>query len=181
MTIDNKVTDEKLQHDINREKYQQYHQVKLISMNILQVKKYLNADQNRIIEQANIDYSPIGKAFEKQIKHKRENKIKPIEQHGKQGVKFNKPIDESYDKILKLSKEINYDDLTYHFKCKNWFNSFNDFDNAFSLMKKIKNSEITLAKNLNEYKPDLSEMKRGRNKSKEQKNTLYNTKTLYKA
>ena len=48
-------------------------------------------------------------------------------------------------------------------------------------MKKIKNSEITLAKNLNEYKPDLSEMKRGRNKSKEQKNTLYNTKTLYKA
>ena len=36
-------------------------------------------------------------------------------------------------------------------------------------MKKIKNSEITLAKNLNEYKPDLNEMKRGRNKSKEQK------------
>ena len=42
MTIDNKIIDEKLKYDINREgeKYQLYHQVKLINMNILQAKKY---------------------------------------------------------------------------------------------------------------------------------------------
>ena len=42
MTIDDKIKDEKLQHDISREaaKYQHYHQVKLINKNILQVKKY---------------------------------------------------------------------------------------------------------------------------------------------
>ena len=42
MTIDDKIKDEKLQYDINREaeKYQHYLQVKLINMNILQVKKY---------------------------------------------------------------------------------------------------------------------------------------------
>ena len=43
MTIGDKVRDEKLQYDFNREKqqkYQHYHQVKLINMNILQVNKY---------------------------------------------------------------------------------------------------------------------------------------------
>ena len=42
MRIDDKIKDEKLQYDINREtaKYQRYHLEKLINMNILQVKKY---------------------------------------------------------------------------------------------------------------------------------------------
>ena len=42
MTTDEKIRDEKLQYDINRklEKYLIYHQVKLINMNTLQVKKY---------------------------------------------------------------------------------------------------------------------------------------------
>ena len=42
MRIDDKIKDEKLQYDINREtaKYQRYHLEKLINMNILKVKKY---------------------------------------------------------------------------------------------------------------------------------------------
>ena len=42
MTINDKIRDEKLQHDINRKasKYQHHHQVKLTNMNFLQVKKY---------------------------------------------------------------------------------------------------------------------------------------------
>ena len=42
MTIDDKIRDEKLQYDINREaaKNQHYRLEKLINMNILQVKKY---------------------------------------------------------------------------------------------------------------------------------------------
>ena len=41
--------DEKLQYDINREakKYLPYHQAKLISMNILQVKKYYLLNENK--------------------------------------------------------------------------------------------------------------------------------------
>ena len=41
MTIDNKIRDEKLQYDINREatKYQHYYPEKLINMSTLQVKK----------------------------------------------------------------------------------------------------------------------------------------------
>ena len=44
MPNDDKIKDEKLQYDINREasKYLHYHQVKLINMNILLVKKPSN-------------------------------------------------------------------------------------------------------------------------------------------
>ena len=36
-------------------------------INVLQVKKYY-LDQSKIIEQATLTYSPLGKAFEKQLK-----------------------------------------------------------------------------------------------------------------
>ena len=42
-----------------QQKYQHYHQVKLINMNILQM------NQSRIIQQATFTYPPLGKAFEK--------------------------------------------------------------------------------------------------------------------
>ena len=44
MIIDDKIRDEKVQYDINRkqQKYQDYHQAKLINMNFLQAKKYYN-------------------------------------------------------------------------------------------------------------------------------------------
>ena len=61
--------DEKLQYDINREaaKTSPYHQAKFIY-------KYVTGEdiwpynQEQIIEQAKFTYSPLGKAFEKQIK-----------------------------------------------------------------------------------------------------------------
>ena len=48
-------------------KYLSYHQTKLISLNILQVKKYYHLI-NKITEQAKFTYSHLGKAFEKEIK-----------------------------------------------------------------------------------------------------------------
>ena len=44
-----------------------YHQVKFINMNIL-LMKILPSKQQQIIEQTKFTYSPLGKAFEKQIK-----------------------------------------------------------------------------------------------------------------
>ena len=85
-------------------KYQPYHQAKLINMNIL-VKKYYHLIKN-MIEQANFTYSPLGKAFEKQIE--------TIKDQGK------KQIDELSSKrigdIYNNSKEINFDDLICYFK-----------------------------------------------------------------
>ena len=49
-------------------------------------------DQRRVIEQPKFSYSPLGKAFEKQIKtfeDQGEKLIKAIEEHWKQLVKYN--------------------------------------------------------------------------------------------
>ena len=47
-------------------KYQPYHPAKFINVNILLVK--ILSNQQQIIQQAKFTYSPLGKAFEKQIK-----------------------------------------------------------------------------------------------------------------
>ena len=73
MAIDGQIGDEKLQYDIAKEAAKQpHHQVKLISMTALQVKKYYLI--KNIIEQAKFTYSRLGKAFEKQtIEGQRKN------------------------------------------------------------------------------------------------------------
>ena len=90
----NKIKDEKEQYNINKvaAKYQNLQLEKLINMSVLQVKKILSCNQNRMIERAKFTYSPLGKAFEKQIKtneDKEGKQIKALEEHRKQIVKFN--------------------------------------------------------------------------------------------
>ena len=55
MKIDNMKLIEKLQ------KYQPYHQAKLINSNTLQVKKYYLLIKKKIIEQTKFTHSPLGK------------------------------------------------------------------------------------------------------------------------
>ena len=51
------------------QKYQLYHQAKLIRMNILLVsEEILPSNQQQMTEQAKFTYSPLRKAFEKQTK-----------------------------------------------------------------------------------------------------------------
>ena len=57
-------------------------------------------------------------------------------------------INEGCDEILEKKKKNNYDDLTYYFEGKNICEKcFNDFDNAISLLEKIKDGNI-MQKNL---------------------------------
>ena len=95
-----------------------------------------------MIEQAKVTYSPLGKAFEKQIKaieDQGEKQIKVIEEHGKQLAKSNALVkrnnDDAENKVLLKEKEIHdeivaerkrkintlnnkteYDKVKYHFK-----------------------------------------------------------------
>ena len=70
MTIDDKIKDEKLQDDVNREAVK----ISLLSSGKINKYEYLTGeeilpfDQSRRIEQAKFAYSPLGRAFEKQIK-----------------------------------------------------------------------------------------------------------------
>ena len=70
MTIEDQIKDEKLQYVINREA------AKISALSSGKVDKYeyltgegiLPSNQQQIIQQANFNYSPLGKSIEKQIK-----------------------------------------------------------------------------------------------------------------
>ena len=70
MTINDQIRDEKLQHDINREaaKISALSSGKIHKYEYLTGEDILPSNQQQIIEQAKFTYSPLGKAFEKQIK-----------------------------------------------------------------------------------------------------------------
>ena len=70
MTIDDKIRDEKLQYDINREaaKISAPSSGKIEKYGNLTGEEILPSDQRRVIEQSKFTYSPFGKALEKQRK-----------------------------------------------------------------------------------------------------------------
>ena len=79
MTINDQIRDEKLRYDINREA------AKISASSSDKIHKYLTGEdilpsnQQQIIELTRFTYSPLGQAFEKQIK--------TIEDQGKKQVK----------------------------------------------------------------------------------------------
>ena len=70
MTINDQIRDEKLQYDIDREaaNISALSSVKIYKYENLTDKGILSSNQQHIIEQARFTYSPLGKAFKKQIK-----------------------------------------------------------------------------------------------------------------
>ena len=87
MTIEDQIRDEKLQYDINIEaaKISVLSSDKIDKYEYLTSKEILPSNQQQIIEQAKVTYSPLGKAFEKQTKtiedqgEKQVNAIKSLE------------------------------------------------------------------------------------------------------
>ena len=80
MTIHDQIKDEKLQYNINREaaKISALSSGKLHKYEYLTGEDILPSNQQQIIEQTKFAYSPLGKAFDKQIK--------TIEDQGKKQV-----------------------------------------------------------------------------------------------
>ena len=70
MTIDDKIRDEKLKYNVNREatKISALSSGKIYKYDFLTGEEILSSDQSKIIEQAKFKYSPLGKAFENQTK-----------------------------------------------------------------------------------------------------------------
>ena len=95
MTINDQIKDEKLQYNINREaaKISALSSGKLHKYEYLTGEDILPSTQQQIIEQTKFTYSPLGKAFDKQIK--------PIEDQGKKQVDALNTL-KSDNKIKKL-------------------------------------------------------------------------------
>ena len=96
MTIEDQIKDEKLQYDIDREA------VKISALSTGKIDKYeyltgeeiLPSNQQQIIQQAKFNYSPLGKAFEKQIK--------TIENQGKKQVVALESLKDSDKKLTQI-------------------------------------------------------------------------------
>ena len=106
MTVNDQIKDEKLQYDINREaaKISILSSGKNHKYEYLAGEDILPSNQQQIIGQAKFTYSPLGKAFEKQIK--------TIEDQGQKQVEAlkTKAINDKSDNNPAISKEI-YDKL----------------------------------------------------------------------
>ena len=105
MTIDGQIKGEKLQYDINREaaKISTLSSGKFNKYEYLTGEDILPSNKQQIIEQARFEYSPLGKAFEKQtktIEGQGEKQIKAIQSNKQQSVS-----DGDYENILLISKE----------------------------------------------------------------------------
>ena len=110
MTVENKIKDEKLQYDINREaaKISALSSGKIDKYEYLTGEEILPSNQQQIIEQAKFNYSPLGKAFEKQaktIEDQGEKQIKAIQDKSIEKIKKYSDHDNDYKKELLISKE----------------------------------------------------------------------------
>ena len=129
MTIDDQIRNEKLQYYLNREaaKISALSSGKIHKYEYLTGEDILPSNQQQIIEQAKFTYSPLRKAFEKQIKTiedqgniqikaiQDKGKIKTIQKYAydtedtplisKQKKIFNELVDERLEKITDLNKK----------------------------------------------------------------------------
>ena len=162
MTINDQIRDEKLQCDINREAVK----ISPLSLGIIDKYEYLTGEeilpskQQKIIEQAKciFTYSPLGKAFEKQVKtiddqgekqvkalntFKSDNKKLTIEDViPKNALKNNETIKE-LNKIIEIEKTVEREKLVY--RASEYTYNFRNFRTIITFGRDIYNGIITLA------------------------------------
>ena len=160
MTIEDQIKDGKLEYDINREaaKKSALSSGKIHKYEYLTGEEILLSNQQQIIQQAKFTYSPLGKAFEKQIK--------TIEDQGKKQVKaiqdkqlvnidknddykdklllskereiFKDIYNKRLDKIEEISNKIDYNNLNYVVVGTGDEYEFNNLHNPLTLLNNIK-------------------------------------------
>ena len=197
MTIEDQIKDEKIQYDINREaaKISALSSGKLDKYEYLTGEEILPSNEQQIIQQAKFNYSPLGKAYEKQretIEDQGEKQVKAIQD--KQIVNINKNdykdklllskereifkdiYNKRLDRIEELNNKIDYDNLNYVVYISKKIYNFSELKNPLTLLDEIKKGEMTL-EDAKSYQKDfldyLNNIRKG-NKSVEQRQTLAN-------
>ena len=104
----------------------------------------------------------------------------------KQQVILNKFSDKKIKEITELNNKVSPDNLIYRYTGPTANAKFNEFDNALSLIDKIREGETSIADVKNDqrrFKPMLGELKKGNkeHRSKEQRDAIFNIEMVYKA
>ena len=204
MTIEDQIKDEKLQYDINREaaKISALSSGKLDKYEYLTGEEILPSNQQQIIQQAKFNYSPLGKAIEKQIKTIKDQGKKQVKaiQDNKQIVNkdddykdklllsrereiFKDIYNKRLDKIEELNNKIDYNNLTYVSVNKRTSYSFSELEDPITFLNEIKKGEMSLEEaktTQGNYLQYLNVIRKG-NKNAEQRKTLGNINMLYNA
>ena len=177
MTIEDKIKDEKLQYDINREaaKISTLSSGKIDEYEYLTGEEILPPNQQQIIEQAKFTCSPLGKAFEKQtktIKDQGEKQIKSIQDNkeplisdddykdklllSKEREIFKDIYNKRLDKIEELNNKIDYDNLSYVVARSGKKFDFGTTKDPITFLNNIKNGKISLEEAKNKQQNYLS-------------------------
>ena len=195
MTIEDQIRDEKLPYDINREaaKISALSSGKIHKYEYLTGEEILPSNQQQLIQQAEVSYSLLVKAFEEQtktIKHQGEKQIKPIQDNKEQLININNDDDhrnklslsrereilkniynKRLDKIEEFCKKIDYNNLKYTVISSGEEFVFDKSEDPVLFLNDIKKDKISLeeAENLQQdYGKYLKEIRKG-NISAEQK------------
>ena len=166
MTINDQFRYENLRYDINREA------AKISALSLGKLHKYeyltdediLPSNQQQIIEQAKFTYSPLGKAFEKQIKTikdqdekqvnalenlKPKKETKPIgdesNNQSKATIMFNELVNKRKELMSKLYDSIDYNNLKFECVVSTIDVSFYEYENSKELFNMIKIAKLNLA------------------------------------
>ena len=159
MAIDDQIRDEKLQYDINREaaKISALSSGKIDKYEYLTGEEILPSNQQQIIEQAKFTYSPLGKAFEKQIKtiedqgqkqvealntFKSDNEKLTIEDVIPKSALNNDEAKKELDKINETEKNVGKEKLVY--RASEYTYNFWNFRTMRTFGKDIYEGKITL-------------------------------------
>ena len=159
MTIEDQIKDEKLQYDINREA------AKISALSSGKLDKYeyptgeeiLPSNQQQIIQQAKFNYSPLGKAIEKQIKtikDQGEKQVVALESLQVPDKKFtsikyfiptenlNHETINEIKRIEEIEKKVNRNKMFY--KGTNKTYDFRNFKTIRAFVNEIRNNVISL-------------------------------------
>ena len=198
MTTEDQIKDEKLQYDINIEaaKISALSSGEIDKYEYLTGEKILPSNQQQIIEQDKFTYSPLGKAFEKQIKiieDQGEKQVKAIQD--KQIVNnvdykdklllsiFKDIYNKRLDKIEELNNKIDYDNLQYVVVNSGKIYNFSELTDPLTFLNELKKGKMSLEQaknNQKNYLEYLNTIRKG-NKSTKQKNTLANINIHFNA
>ena len=206
MMINDQIKDEKLQYDINREaaKISALSSGKLHKYEYLTGEDILPSNQQQIIEQTKFTYSPLGKAFDKQIKTIEDQGKKQVDalntlksNNNKLEIKNEDIIPESafasdesrkeLNKIKEIEKNVDREKLIY--KANKHTYDFRKFSTIRTFGESIYNGQTTL-KEADESQSDLlSEIKNFNDKTRSQtfkkkqtkEDTINNLNNFYEA
>ena len=188
MTISDQIRDEKLQCDIDRKvaEISAKSSGKLHKYEYLTGEAILPSNQQQIIQQAKFTYSPLGKAFKKQIKTiedqgkkqidaleslKPKEETKPIEgkpnNQSRATIKFNELINKRKELMSELYDSDDYNNLKFEYIGPTKDVSFYECKDSKELLNMIKNNTIKFSEvrnKQNEFLNKLNNIKVGNKK-----------------